>query len=77
MLAGITLIRVNQDRTVHLLHLLFSVPFGMYSTSRQIFACLGKLPEKGLPLVFKILTEAFAVWRSIPTIPRADHVSRL
>ena len=46
---GITLLDLVRDVTVHLLHSLFSVPFGVYSTTRRIFSCLGVLMEEGPP----------------------------
>ena len=37
----VSLLRVDQDRTVHLLHLLFSVLVGLYFTALWLFACHG------------------------------------
>ena len=59
-LERVTLVGVESDGMVHLLHSLFSVQVELYLTSRWLFACQGELPAKGLPLVVKILHEAFA-----------------
>ena len=76
-LERLSLLEVDQDLTVHLLHLLFSVPVDLYSTGRQLFACLEELPDKGFPLVVKKLVEASVLWRSVRAVPRPDHVNHL
>ena len=60
---------------VHLLHSLFYVPSGVYSTSRLFFACIGVLPTQGLLEAMKVLAEAFEIWHAVRTLTRADHVS--
>ena len=35
------LLGFDQDRMVHLLHLLFSVQVGLYTTARRLFSCQG------------------------------------
>ena len=72
-----TLVGVNPDEMVHLLHSLFSFQVEFYLTSQRLFACWGELPTEGLPLVVEINHEAFAERRSICTVPRVDHVMRL
>ena len=40
----VALIGINQDGTVQLLHSLFSVPVGLYSTAQWLFTCRRYLP---------------------------------
>ena len=47
----LTLLGVDQDGKVHLMHMLFSVLVGLYSSDRRLFACCGDMPLKYLPLV--------------------------
>ena len=42
-----------------------------------MFACLGKLPVKGLPQVVDIPDEVFAARRSVFAVPQMDHVTHL
>ena len=42
-----------------------------------MFACLGELPTKGLPLVAEIPHKAFAALRSIRDMPQVDHATHL
>ena len=49
-LEQVTLVGVNPDRQVHRMHLLFSASVNVYLTECRLFACLGELPAKGLPL---------------------------
>ena len=42
-----------------------------------MFACLGELPTKGLPLVAEIPHKAFAALRSIREMPQVDHATHL
>ena len=71
------LIGVNQKVTVHLLHLLFSVPVGLYYTAWGISACGGDMPCEGLLLVVDLPVYAFAVRRSVRAIPRVFHLSHM
>ena len=71
----VALVSVNPDRKVHLMHLLFSVRFDLYSMSQRLFACLVDMPTKGLPPVVEIPHKAFAPRRSIRAVPRGDHVT--
>ena len=41
----VALVQVYHDRMVHLLYSMFSVPVGLYSTDRRLFACCGELPR--------------------------------
>ena len=58
-LVRVTLVGVDEDGRVHLMHLLFSVRINVYSTECHIFACLGELPSEGLPQVTEILPGIF------------------
>ena len=71
------MIGVDQDGKLNLLHLLLSVPVGLYSTDRRLFTCLGKLLYKGLSPEVELHTEAFAAQRSVRAIPEDDHVIHL
>ena len=53
----VTLIGVNVNRRVHLMHSLFSVSVNVYSTECRLFAGLGELPAEGLPQVTEILPD--------------------
>ena len=73
----VALFQVDLDKTVHLMHSLLSVPVGLYSTARRLFACCGELPLEGLHLVVELPVDAFSVRRSLRAVPRADHISHL
>ena len=45
----VTLVGVDKDGWVHLMHSLFSVRVNIYSTECRLFACVGGLPAEGLP----------------------------
>ena len=62
---------------MHPLHLLFSVPVGLYSTAWRIFACRGEPPKKSRPPVVDLPVDAFGVRRYMRAILREDHVSHL
>ena len=68
---------VDQDRAVHLLHLLFSVPASLYSMARHLFDCLGGISDEGLSPVVDIATIAFVVCRAVHAMPRAEQLSHL
>ena len=53
-LEWICLLGFNRDATVHLLYWLFSILFDLYSKTRRLFTCQGKLSNKGLPLVVEL-----------------------
>ena len=76
-LERVTLVEVDPDGMVHLMHLLLSVWVDIYLTSRRLFACLGELPANGLPPVVEISHETFAVRHSVRAVPRVDHVTHL
>ena len=59
------------------MHLLFSVRINIYSTQCRLFACLGKLPTKGLPTVVETPHNFFAAWRSVHAVLRVDHITHL
>ena len=48
-LERIFLMGFDQDRTVHLLHLLFSIPVDLKLRTRHLFACQGELTNKRFP----------------------------
>ena len=70
----LTLLGVNWDITVHLLHSFLSVPLVPYSKNWNIFAFEGELPFEGLPLVVGLQREYFSVRRVVRALSRADHV---
>ena len=76
-LERVTVVRVNPDVSVHLIHSLFSVRVDLYLTHRRLFSCLVELPAEGLDLVVEIPNKFFSVRRSICGIPHVDHVTHL
>ena len=76
-LEKVTLLGVDKDGRVHLMHSLFSVRVNVYSTECRLFACVGELPAEGLPQVTELLPDFFASRRAVHTMPRIDHVAHL
>ena len=73
----VTVVRVDPDRRVHLMHSLFSFRVELYSTQPHLFAGLGNLPPEGLPPVAEIPDEAFAARHSVRFVPQVDPVTHL
>ena len=73
----VTLLQVEPDGTVHLLHSFFNVVVGLFSTARQLFPCHGELLREGLPPVVELPVHDFSVRISVHTLARVDHVSHL
>ena len=71
------ILQVDPDRTVHILHSLFSIPFDLYSTGRRLFAFWGELPLEGLSPVVELPVYAFSARRSVCAVPRAYHISHV
>ena len=69
----VTLVVVDPDGMVNLLHSLFSIPVDLYSSIWCLFACQGELPAEGLPLVVEITHESFAALLSVSSVPQVDH----
>ena len=76
-LEQVTLVGLDPDRRVLLVHSLFSVWFNIYLIHRRLFNCLGDLPAKGLPLVVDIPHKDFAAWCSVSAVPRVNHITHL
>ena len=76
-LEKVTLIGIDKDGSVHLIHSLFSICVNVYSAECRFFACMCELPTKGLPQVTELLPDFFAAWRSVCAVPRIDHVAHL
>ena len=76
-LEQVTMVKIDPDGRVLLMHLLFYVRVNVYSTQRRIFACLGKLPAEGLPPVVEISVKAFAERRSVCAVMQVNHVTLL
>ena len=68
-----TLLGVNPDGTVHILHLFFFVPVVPYSTNTQLIAFSEELPPEVLPWVKDLPVDAFVVWRSVCNIHMDYH----
>ena len=64
-LEQVTLVGVDPDGRVHLMHSLLSVGVSIYSTECRLFACLSELPDDGLPPMVMIHTDFFAARRSV------------
>ena len=71
----LTLLTVKQAGDVHLLHSLISVPVGVCSTARRLFACIGEFPIKGLSAV--VAANYFAVRHVVHAVPRANLIIHL
>ena len=76
-LERVTLVGVEKDGRVHLMHSLFSVRVDVYSTECRLFACLGELPAGGLPQVMDISPDFFRARRSFRAVPRIYHIAHL
>ena len=76
-LERVTLVGVDEDGRVHLMHSLFSIRVNVYSTDCRLFACVGELPHEGLPQVIEILPDFFMARHSVYAVPRIDHISHL
>ena len=76
-LEQITLVGVNPEGMVNLLHLLLSFLVKLYSNRRSLFAFHGNLPAKGLPLVMEIPHDYFAERHYVHAMPRVDHMTHL
>ena len=76
-LEQVSLIGVDQDITLHLLHSLLFVPFNLYCTSRYLLVCRGELTSEETPTVVEIVHKSLVARRSIHAMPRVDHVSHL
>ena len=76
-LERITLIGVDTEGRVHLIHSLFSVRVDVYSIECRLFACLGELPAEDLPPVTEISPDFVAVWRSVHAVPLMNHIAHL
>ena len=76
-LERVTLVGVDKDGRVHIMHSLFSVRVNVYSTECQLFACLRKLPAEGLPPVMEISPKLFAARHSVHAVPQSDHIAHL
>ena len=72
-LERLTLLGVNRDGTVHLLHLFFSVPVGPYYMDRRLLDFIGEFTSEGLPPATDPLVGVLAVRRVICAVPHADH----
>ena len=70
----LTLIGVDWDGMVHVLHSLFSVPVGRYYTERKLLAFSGELPTEGIPSVTDLSVDSFRVRRAVCAVPREDHL---
>ena len=77
ILERVTLVGINPDGMLHLIHLLFSVRVNLYLNSLCLFACMGELLAEGLPLLVEIPLESFAAWRSACAMPQVDHVTHI
>ena len=76
-LERVTLVGVNKDRKVHIIHSLFSIRVYVYSTECHLFACLGEQPVEGLPPVMDISPDFFVARRSVWAVPRVYHIAHL
>ena len=73
-LSWLVLLVINQYRVVHLMYLLLSVPFGIYSMVRWTFSFKVNLLVLWLPPVVDIPVKAFLVRRPICTVLGDDNI---
>ena len=71
------LLAVDREGAEHLLHSIFSVPATVYSVTLLVFILFGCIQISGIPLLFRIMVDTFAVQRSVSAVPRADYSSHL
>ena len=76
-LEWVTLVRVNLEGMVNLLHSLFSVRVELYSTIQRLLSCQGNLTAKGLLLVVEIHHKTFVARRFVHAVPQLDHITHL
>ena len=69
----LTLLGVNWDGTVYLLHPFFSVTVDPYFTDWRLLTFVGGLPLEGLPPVTELLVDAFTLRHAIHAVPWANH----
>ena len=67
-LEKVTVVGVDEDGRVHLMHSLFSVRVNVYSIECCLFACIGGLPAEGLPQVTELLPDFFAARHAVRTM---------
>ena len=66
-LERVTLVGINKNGRVNLIHSLLSICVDVYSIEFRLFACLGDL----------ISPDFFAARRSVRGVPRVDHIAHL
>ena len=74
VLERLSLLGVDRDRTVDVLHLFFSVPVGKYSTEKILLAFSGGIPTEGLLPLTDIHVVSFAVRCAVCSVPIEDHI---
>ena len=72
-LAELTLLEVDQNRGVHILHFIFYVPAGPYNPGRILFGCCRDPTSEGLPFITKITVDSFGERRVVSAVSREDH----
>ena len=72
-LERLTLLRVDWDGTVHLLHSFLSLLVVPYTIDQRLLAFFEELPSEGLPPVTEIPVDAFLMRRVVRAIMRDNH----
>ena len=67
----LTILTASQEKAVHLLSLLSSVPISVYSGKMILFDFGGYLPQYGIPPGLELSMKAFSVWCTISVISQA------
>ena len=70
----LTLLGVNRDGTVYVLHSFFSVPVGRYSTDRRLLDFSGDRPMEGIPPMMDLPMASFTVRHVVCAVTREDHI---
>ena len=72
-LSLLALMYIGHVRVVNILYFILSILVGIHYIQRQLFDFDGDLLESELLPVFELPSEAFAVQRSISSVPWFDH----
>ena len=70
----LTLLGVDQDGTVHVLRLFFSVPVRPYGIAIRILSFSGELPMEGLRPMMELPVASFLVRRLVGAVLRDYHI---
>ena len=70
----LSLLMVDQDGEVHVLHSSFSLQVGPYATKRRLLDFRGELTSEGLPPTADIPVASLTVRQTTRNVPREEHM---